>query len=337
MASQDCPIEILAVSENNHCTVALTLYSDFFKCLETYLDHVHIPLQAPAQTSEETQFQTDIELYDPNSDTTHRAVTPNLPASENISCLMLGLSQGHPEREFSSNKAQPSELFSPISTQFLAPPDDEAIFLGRQTLRVSQYSKASFNDLSPESSVFSGSMSAQDVTEATAKREYENAEDLELSPDFTLSKFEKTVSEFECEDPEIQPKELSRRLESPEHSDSDVEFFECSQDVSHFTEPEEVKLEHGITYHISEPPSPMPGSSPDDVFLKENLQYTAHPFLQVHDYNRFSSSSESLSAFACNSEESQEGNLPLCEELPSRDQAGFYDDDDDFLVRVREG
>ncbi|TNN42946.1 Ankyrin-2 [Liparis tanakae] len=180
-------------------------------------------------------------------------------------------------------------------------------------------------------------MSAQDVTEATAKREYDNAEDLELSPDFTLSKFEKTVSEFECEDPEIQPKELSRRLESPEHSDSDVEFFECSQDVSDFTEPEEVKLEHGITYHISEPPSPMPGSSPDDVFLKENLQYTAHPFLQVHDYNRFSSSSESLSAFACNSEGSQEDNLPLCEELPSRDEAGYYDDDDDddddFLVR----
>ncbi|XP_068455706.1 uncharacterized protein [Clinocottus analis] len=280
---------------------------------------------APAQTPEETQFLTDFEVYDPNSYSTHRAVTPVLPASESKSYLQLGSSQGPPEREFSRNEAQPSELFSPMSTQFLAPPDYEAIFLGRQTLRVSQYSQDSLSALSPESS---DSSSAQVVTEATTKTESQKDEGSEFPPDFT-----RVLSEFESEDPEVQPEELGKRLDSPQLSDSDVEFFDCRQA---FSEPGEVKLERDITYHISEPPSPMPGSRPDGGFLKGSPQYTAHPFLQVQDYKHFSSSSDSLSA--CDTEGSQEGqtdaNLPSCEELPSRDQAG-YSDDDDFLGRVR--
>ncbi|XP_073330755.1 ankyrin-2b [Pagrus major] len=240
--------------------------------------------------------------------------------------------------ELSPEKAQISELFSPMSTQFLAPPDYEAVFSGHQTLRVSECSQASLNDLSPVSPVFSDSISAQVVKEANTKRESENPEDFEFSPDFdrVLSEFEKTVSEFESEDPKVLSKDLSKRSESPEHSDSDLEFFDCRQAVSDFSEPEELKLEHEITYHISEPPSPMPGSSPDVGFLKESLLYPAQHYLRVQDSKRFSSGSESLGEFAYDSEGSREcqteGHAPVCEELPSRDQAGYYDDDD-FLGR----
>lgn len=271
-------------------------------------------------------------MYDQNSYTTHR--------TEKTSCLKLDTSQGHSEWELSPEELQSSELFSPMSTQFLVPPDYEAVFSGHQTLRVSECSQASLNDLSPVSPVFSDSISAQVMAEAANKGDSENAENFEFSPDFNrvLSDFEKTVSEFESEDLKVIPKEVSKGSESPQLSDSDVEFFDCSQTLSDFSEPEEVKLEHEITYHISEPPSPMPGSSPDVGFLKGSPQYTAHPFLQVDDYKRFSSGSECFSELAYDSEGSREGrtegDLPLCEELPSRDQAG-YCDDDDFLGRVR--
>lgn len=251
---------------------------------------------------------------------------------------MSDRSHGYSEWELSPTEAQPSELFSPMSTQFLVPPDYEAVFSGHQTLRVSECSQASLNDLSPVSPVFSDSISAQVVTDATTKRESENSEDFEFSPGFNrvLSEFEKTVSEFESKDPKVLPKQLSKGSES--HSDSDVEFFDCRQAFSDFSESEEVKREHEITYHISEPPSPMPGSSPDAGFLKGSPQYTAHPFLRVEDNKRFSSGSESLGEFVYDSEGSREcqreGDLPVCEELPSRDQAGYYDDDD-FLGRVR--
>lgn len=324
----------------------------------TYLDHVDIHLQAPSQTPEETEFHADddvrskllsvktvtqdaskigvlftddklmksvpLQLPDQNSYTTHRTVTPVLPASEKTSCLKSDRLQ----------KAQSSELFSPMSTQFLVPPDYEAVFSGHQTLRVSECSQASLNDLSPVSPVFSDSISAQVVTDTT-KGKSENGEDFEFSPGFNrvLSEFEKTVSEFESEN----PKGLSKGSESPQHSDSDLEFFDCIQALSDFSQPEEVKLEHA--YHISEPPSPMPGGSPDVSFLTAGPQYTAHPFLRVEDYKRISSGSESLGEFAYDSEDSHEGqiegDLPMCEELPSRDQAGYCDDDDDFLGRVR--
>ncbi|KAM4612398.1 ankyrin-2b [Polymixia lowei] len=172
------------------------------------------------------------------------------------------------------------------------------------------------------------------VTEATTKGESETAEDFQFSPDFNkvLSEFEKTLSEFRSE----KPTELRKCSESPQCSDSDLEFFDCRQAFSDFSEPEDANLEPEITYHISEPPSPMPGSSPDVGFLKGSHDYTAQSFLQVDDYKRFSSGSESLGDFAYDSEGSREyraeGNLPMCEELPSRDQAG-YDDDDDSLGR----
>lgn len=338
----------------------------YFIFLKTYQDHVDIHLQAPPQTPEETQFQTDdevqskllsvttvtqdaskigvvitddkpmksvpLQLPDKNSYTTHRTVTPVLSASEKTLCLKSDRSRGHSDWELSPKTAQSSELFSPMSTQFLVPPDYEAVFSGHQTLRVSEYSQAPLNDSRPVPPVFSDSISAQVVTEATAKAESEN----DFSPDFNrvLSEFEKTVSEFESEDPSVLPKELSKGSESSQHSDSDVEFFDCSQAFSDFSEPEEMKLDHEMTYHISEPLSPLPGSSPDAGSLKVSPRYTSQPFLRVEDYKRFSSGSETLSEFAYELGGSREDNLPVCEELPSRDQAGYYDDDD-FLGRVR--
>ncbi|XP_026208480.1 uncharacterized protein LOC113157297 [Anabas testudineus] len=283
-------------------------------------------------TDEKPKKSVPLQLPDQNSHTTHRTVTPVLHSLEKTVCLKEDRSHGYSDWKLSPKEAHSTELFSPMSSQFLVPPDYEAVFSGQQTLRVSECSQASLNDFSPVSPVFSDSIPTQVVTESNIE-----GEDFEFSPDFNrvLSEFEKTVSEFESEEPKVPPKEGSQ---SPQHSDSDMEFFDCRQAFSDFSEPEEVKLEHDITYHISEPPSPMPGSTPDISFSKQSPQYTAHNFLQVDDFKRHSSGSESLGEFAYDSEGSREcrteGDLPFCEELPSRDQAGFYDDDD-FLGRVR--
>ncbi|XP_047456969.1 ankyrin-2b isoform X1 [Mugil cephalus] len=274
-----------------------------------------------------------LQLPDQNLYTTHRTVTPVLPTYEKTSCAKSDTSHRHSQWELSPKEAQTSELFSPMSTEFLVPPDYEDVFSGYQTLRVSECSQATLEDLSPVSSVFSDT--AQVTVQSTTERESETAEDLEFSPDFNrvLSEFEKTASEFES--PKVPLKERGKGSASPQHSDSDVEFFDCRQALSDFSEPEDVKLERDIAYHICEPPSPIHGGTPDIGFLKGTHQYTAHPFLQVEDYKRFSSGSESLGEFAYDSEASREiqaEGLTTCEELPSRDQAGYYDDDD-FLGR----
>ena len=259
-----------------------------------------------------------IKLPEESSYTTHRAVTPVLPTNERASYVQSGKSQEYSEWELFSKEAQSSELFSPMSDQFLVPPDYEAIFSGCQTLKVSEYSPASLNDLSPMSPVFSDPSSAQAVMEDTSKIESETVEDIEFSLDF-----ERAVTEFESHKPNIPLKEHRKSPESSQHSDSDLEFFDCRQD---FSEPDNMKPEHEIAYNICEPPSSIPRTPPD----------IAQPFLWVENRKRFSSGS--LDEFAYGSESSKECptgvGLPLCEELPSRDQAGYYDDDD-FMGRVR--
>lgn len=270
-----------------------------------------------------------LQLPELSSYTTHRTVTPVVSSLEQTL-------YGYSESELSSEEAQSSELFSPMSSQFLVPPDYEAVFSGHQTLRVSECSQASLKDLSPVSPVFSDS--AEVVTKDGAEGASEASEDFKFSPGFekVCAEFEKTVLELESEEPKEAPKEVS--CQSPLQSDSDLEFFDCRQGLSDLSDPEEGKLEPKISYHILEPPSPAPGSSPDVSFLKGSTRYPAHPFRQGEDYKRFSSGSESLGELAYDSEGSRggraEGNVLVCEELPSRDQAGYYNDDD-FLGRVR--
>lgn len=274
-------------------------------------------------TQKSSKVTVSLQLPEQISYTTHRSVTPVLIIPEKTS-----------EWESLSEKEQSSELYSPMSSQFLVPPDYEAVFSGHQTLRVSESSKAPVNDASLASPV-SAHVAADDSTAGESHK----AEDL-FSPDFkrVLSEFEKTFSELESEDPKFLPEDFRKGRASPQHSDSDSEFFDCRQVFSDFSEPEDLTLGHDIKYRISEPPSPMPGSSPSVSFLKGSPQETAHPYLRVEDCKRFSSGSESLGDFAYDSEGSREcqteGDLPECEELPSRDQAGYYDDDD-FLGRVR--
>lgn len=262
-----------------------------------------VPLQIPNQT-----------FY-----TTHRTVTPILPETE--------ITSGSPSgSEWESKKGQACELFSPMSTQFLVPPDYEAIFSGHQTLRVSDTHRPVDDPVLTKL-----------LTEAPIQDESTISED--LSPEFSgvLSKSEELASESESED---IAKDLRKNMNSPGHSDSDLEFFDCRQVFSD-SDPEDLKLQHDAYYRISEPPSPMPGSTPDDGVLKRSHQYGTH--LRVDDYKRFSSGSESLGEFAYDSEGSREfqtqGDPPEYEELPSRDQAGYCDDDDDdddFLGRVRD-
>ncbi|AWP00597.1 putative ankyrin-2 isoform 2 [Scophthalmus maximus] len=255
-----------------------------------------LPECDPPQTPEETKFQTDdevlfastatedpakidvllsenkpmkpfpLQLLGQNSNMTHQTVTQVLPLLEKTFCVMSDRLHGYSEWELSTKEAQSSELFSPTSSQFLVPPDYEAVFSGHQTLKVPECCQASLNDLSPVSPVFSDS--AQVVAEVSTKKELETAEDFDFSPDFNrvLSEFKKTVSELESEEPKDPAKELSMGSESPQHSDSDMEFFDCRQAFSDFSESEDVKLEPEISYHISDPSSPMPGSSPDIGF-----------------------------------------------------------------------
>lgn len=267
-----------------------------------------------------------LQLPEQSSYTTHRTVTP----------VVSALEQTLYESELSSEEAQTSELFSPMSSQFLVPPDYEAVFSGHQTLRVSECSQASLKDLSPVSPVFSDS--AEVVTKDDAKRVSEASGDFKFSPGFekACAEFEKTVLEFKSEEPKEPLKEVS--CQSPLQSDSDMEFFDCRQGFSDLSDPEEGKLEPKMSYHVLEPSSPAPGSSPDVGFLRGSGSFTAHPLRPGEEYKRFSSGSESLGEFVYDSEGSRggraEGHRLVCEELPSRDQAGYYNDDD-FLGRVR--
>lgn len=221
--------------------------------------------------------------------------------------------------------------------QILVPPDYEAVFSGDQTLTVSQCSRASSDDLSPLSPVFSDFSSTQPAAQDDIGGISKIVEDFQFSPDFkrVLSDFERTALEFELQDPNIQPIESRKVSKCPEHSDSDQEFFDCRQDFSESDDVEEP--EHEAAYHISEPPSPKPRIS-DSSTLKVSHEFSTQPFLQVGDPRRFSFGSESLGDFDYDSEASREcatkGDVHTCEELTSRDQAGYYDDDDS-LGRVR--
>lgn len=283
-------------------------------------------------TDDMLKMQVPLPLPAQNSYPNHRTVTAVLHGTEDTSGPPTDRSCGYMRWELSSSKSSPDELLSPISTQLLVPPDDEALFPGHQALRACEASQAISKGLIPISSLLSASASSENVTESCTMKNL--VEEFEFSPDFNrgLSESENAISELESQDTNVLPKDLCKRSESPQHSDSDLEFFECRQTFSDFSEPEDLKVEHSID-NVSEPLSPMPGSSSDVCFLKGSPQTTDHPFLPGEDYKRLSSGSESLGDFAYDSEESQE--CPTgCEELPSRDQAGYYDDDD-FLGRVR--
>lgn len=311
--------------------------------------------QAP-ETPKETQFQTDddtqrklqsatitqqssnigvlfgedklmasvpLQLPEHSTYTTHRAVTPILPSHEKASFA----SHRYSEWELSLKEAQSSEHFSPSPTRDR---DYRAILSEHQSLRAPACSQV--NDRSLLLSVFSDSISAKLESQALTKKESETLGDTEdFSTDFEkvlTGTSEKLASELELGKPNVPLKEHFQGSESPQHSDSDVEFFDCRQAFSDFSEPEDV-----ITYHISEPPSPIPGSSLDTG--PQRATQANQLFLRAEDKNLFSTSSESLSECAYDVEAYQtDSGLPVLEELPSRDQAEYYDDDD-FLGRVR--
>lgn len=256
-----------------------------------------------------------LQLPEHSTYTTHRAVTPVLPSHEKTSFA----SHRYSEWEMSPKEAQSSELFLPMSARFLAPSDHKTVFSGHQTLRACKCSEASLSDMNLVSPVFCDSISAVLKTQVATAKESETIDG----------------------ESDVPLKQSLRGTDSPQHSDSDPEFFDCRQTFSDFSEAEDVKPEHEIAYHISEPPSPIPGSSPSTGHPKGSTQCASEVnqlSLWTEDKKRFPSASESLCEFAYNSEASQEyhaeGGLPIFEELPSRYPAEFYDDDD-FLGRVR--
>lgn len=317
----------------------LTLTGSCLECWRTLSDSTNVHLQAPGDTPEgnvsqlgstvqwkmwsttqdsiqRSPFVEDkavpLQLPNQSSYTTHRTVTPVLPEPGKTSCPSSGS-----EWEFVSKKGQSCELFSPMSTQFLVPPDYEAVFSGHQTLRVS-------DTLRP--------CGDQMMTDTSAQEESHTPK--VLYPEFSrvLSEWEELLPDPGSEGP---PKGLREKADSPGHSDSDLEFFDCRQVFSD-SDPEDVPLQHDVYYRISEPPSPMPGNAADDGAMKNRHQYGTR--LRVEDHKRFSPGSESLGEFTNESEgwrdfEAQ-ADPPVYEELPSRGQLGFCDDDDDFLGRV---
>lgn len=271
------------------------------------------PVSVTSSSDKAMKTVIPLQLPEQSSFSTHRSVTPVLTPLEKTS-EWGSLSEGE----------QSSELYSPMSSQFLVPPDYKAIFSGHQTLRVSESSKVPLDDSGSVSPPISHGEADGFITGASDKTKDMPSEDFKKS-------------DLESKDPST--KDFGKGTESLQHSDSDSEFFDCRQALSDFSDHEDLTaLEHDVKYRISEPPSPIPGSSPNTSFLRASPQKRTHPYLRVEDCKRFSSGSESLGDFAYDSEGSREcqteGDLPVCEELPSRDQAGYYDDDD-FLGRVR--
>nr|XP_029522969.1 ankyrin-2-like [Oncorhynchus nerka] len=287
--------------------------------------------QMKTATGYEPLISTPLQISEQDPFTTHRAVTPKLKKPDSARQEFSGSSE-FTCKEFEQN--QSGELFSPMSRQFLVPPDYEAVFSGRQSLRVSECSQVSPTDMSPVSPVFSDSLSDKSQVTTTTLIGLESAsksvtpgsaDAFEFSPDFkrVLGEFEKSLSAF---GPDIQSDSAQE--------DSDLEFFDCKDDLSDFLEPEDLEPEEPEDlYHIEEPPSPTPfGSTPETGFLKGSPIYSAQ-FLRVDDQKRFSSGSESLGDYGIyDRPESESETVPTCEELPSRSRAG-YDDDEYSLER----
>ncbi|XP_071190129.1 mucin-2-like [Salvelinus alpinus] len=295
---------------------------------ETRVSGLASTKQTKTATGYASFISTPLQISEQDTFTTHRAVTPKLKSQESSD------SSEFTYKVFEQN--QSGELFSPMSSQFLVPPDYEAVFSGRQSLRVSECSQVSPTDMSPVSPVFSDSLSDKSQVTTTTLIGLESAsksvtpgsaEAFEFSPDFkrVLNEFEKSLSAF---GPDIQSDSAQE--------DSDLEFFDCNDDLSDFLEPEDLEPEEPeVLYHIEEPPSPTPfGSTPETGFLKGSPLYSAQ-FLRVDDQKRFSSGSESLGDYGIyDRPESESETVPTCEELPSRSPAG-YDDDEYSLERVR--
>lgn len=260
---------------------------------------------------DEPMASVPLQLPEHSTYTTHRAVTPILPSREKASFASHRCSEW---------AARSSEHFPPSPA-----PDRDYQAMLPEHLRAPDCSHVSSNDRSSE--VFSDSMSAKLESQALTKKESETLGDTEdFSPDFEkVLTGTREASESELGKPDVPVKQ--HFSESPQHSDSDTEFFDCRQAFSDFSEPEDV-----ITYHISEPPSPVPGSSLDTG--PQRATQANQLFLRAEDRNLFSPSSESLPEFAYDVAYQTDSGLPVLEELPSRDQAEYYDDDD-FLGRVR--
>lgn len=230
-------------------------------------------------------------------------------------------------------QVQSREPFSAKSDEFLVPTDYKTIFSSQHALGVSE---AFSDDLSPVSPVFSGPSSAQFASQDTVSEESKVTEDFTFSLGFrrVCSEFEKTALEFESNTTTNRQKKSSEVAESPRPSDSEQEFFDCQQD---FFESEDVMPEDEITY-FSEHSSISPRSSSDMGILKVCPEHTTQHLLQVEPKRQRSSGSESLDEFDYDLHVSREcaaeGGFPICEQLLSRDRAGFYNDDD-FLGMVR--
>ncbi|CAB1351829.1 unnamed protein product [Coregonus sp. 'balchen'] len=275
-------------------------------------------------------ISTPLQISEQDPFTTHRAVTPKLKEPDSASQEFCDWSE-FTQEEF--EQTQSGELCSPMSSQFLVPPDYEAVFSGRQSLGVSECSQVSPTDMSPVSPVFIDSLSDKSEVTTTTLKVLESAsksatpgaaEAFEFSPDFkrVLGEFEKSLSAF---GPDIQSDS------SQEYSD--LEFFDCKDDLSDFSEPEDLEPEEPeVLYHIEEPPSPTPfGSTPETGFLKGS------PFLRVDEQKRFSSGSESLGDYGIyDRPESESETVPMCEELPSRSRAGYDDDEYSLEQEINE-
>eukprot|EP00063_Salmo_salar_P036206 XP_014011041.1 PREDICTED: cardiomyopathy-associated protein 5-like isoform X3 [Salmo salar] len=298
---------------------------------ETSISGLVSPKQTKTATGYEPLISTPLQISEQYPFTTHRAVTPKLKVLDSATQEFSDWSE-FTQEEFEETHS--GELFSPMSSQFLVPPDYEAVFSGCHSLRVSECSQLSPTDMSPVSPVFSDPLSDKGQVTTTTLMGPEfasmsatpgSAEAFEFSPDFkrVIGEFEKTLSSF---GPVVQSDSTQEN--------SDLEFFDCKDDFSDFSEAEDLEPEElEVLYHIEEPPSPTPfGSTLETGFLKGSHVCSAQ-FLRVDDQNRFSLGSESLGDYGIyDGPESESETVPMCEELPSRSQAG-YDDDEYSLER----
>ena len=277
----------------------------------------------------EFSFSPPLQFFKDDSLKTHRAITPNLQESPLQNTLTSESSY------FIMPSPRSSDLFSPMSSDRLVPPDYHAV-VSDYGQRPSEHSQVSPADLSPVSPVFSDSSldvglstdAASEGVVATAETGFRQA----------LSEFEKTLAL--CD-----PNKGTRRHPATQqrlvHTDSiksegseGSEFFDCKQAFSDASEPEQEAeaLRADIPFHIES----LPGTPSFDFLSSQYYSKSGRrPVSMGSDELELPIVLEPEEMYECD----EEGELDyeyagtVAEELPPR-KGDYYDDDEDSLGRV---
>ncbi|XP_031441404.1 uncharacterized protein LOC105907238 [Clupea harengus] len=276
----------------------------------------------------EFSFSPPLQFFKDDSLKTHRAITPNLQESPLQNTLTSESSY------FIMPSPRSSDLFSPMSSDRLVPPDYHAV-VSDYGQRPSEHSQVSPADLSPVSPVFSDSSldvglstdAASEGMVATAETGFRQA----------LSEFEKTLALCDPNKGNRRHPATQQRLVHTDSIKSEgsegSEFFDCKQAFSDASEPEQEAeaLRADIPFHIES----LPGTPSFDFLSSQYYSKSGRrPVSMGSDELELPIVLEPEEMYECD----EEGELDyeyagtVAEELPPR-KGDYYDDDEDSLGR----